>query len=120
MHMSQVQQGTIGRSSRSTPNLPVIHEQHPNHPLYPNHLSTLKSFTCASCAEHVRDAKPSNIPITNTNLDILHHPTLIAPDIGCNGPPMPFTDGPLGGIFIDSTGVSCDGNNMTCLALFPS
>ena len=53
------------------------------------------------------------------NLDILRHPASIAPDISCNGPPMPFTDGPLRGILIDSTGVSCDSNNMTCLALCP-
>ena len=81
--------------------------------------NTLKSFTCASCAERVRDAKRSKIPITDINLDILRRPALIAPDISCNGPPMPFTDGPLRGILIDSTGVSCDSNNMTCLALCP-
>ena len=81
--------------------------------------NALKSFTCASCAERVRCAKRSNIPIASINLDILRRPVPIVPEIGRNGPPMPFADGPLREIFIDSTGVSCDGNNMTCLALCP-
>jgi len=79
---------------------------------------TLSSFTCASCAEKCFNSECYDISADDLNISLLQRPDRGDLDLmldedrwldpNCNGPPLPYNDGPLCDIVLDPNGVTVD------------
>jgi len=76
----------------------------------------LKTVSCASCAERVHAEDVSNQLVAGFNLDVLRSSLSVSNQTE-TAPPLPYVDGPLGGILVDPTGVHRDEDGALYLSL---